>query len=80
MVQTVLNQISFNNYELVEKYVMVLSQYKEIEEVLKQISDCKWVYVVLKVVKWNCFVDDVPQLNTSEDPPDISYKQFNKDF
>lgn len=59
---------------------MVLSQYKEIEEVLKQISDCKWVYVVLKVVKWNCFVDDVPQLNTSEDPPDISYKQFNKDF
>lgn len=60
---------------------MVLSQYKEIEEVLKQITDCKWIYVIFQ--RWLngiLFVDDVPQLNTSEELPDISYKQFNKDF
>mgnify|MGYP000208602621 CR=1 FL=1 len=39
--QKVLNLMSFNNYELTENYVLVYSQFKEIEKILKTEGLCK---------------------------------------
>ncbi|XP_066150183.1 uncharacterized protein [Euwallacea fornicatus] len=46
--QKVLSQMNFNNFELIEKYVVVFSQYKAVEKQLKDqgIASISWITVI----------------------------------
>ncbi|ERL85625.1 hypothetical protein D910_03044 [Dendroctonus ponderosae] len=63
IIQKVLYQMKFNNFELSEKYVLVFTRYKEIEKILKTEGTF-----------------EVSELHQTEELPNVSDKDFNKDF
>lgn len=71
--------MTFNSYELTEKYITVFSQYKEIEKRLQEEDDCKYRVRLFERMNSLFFsVTELEKLNITDEVMEVSTDAFTR--